>query len=84
MHGNFCSQFSFDILFKFLANHFNIITVDLRGAGRSTYNKKITDLKDLAIDLDLFLQAIKIEGKIILAGWSLGGIVAMHLALIKP
>src|SRR5690606_24868982 len=62
-----------------LENNYRVIAPDLRGFGDSTYNKKITSLKELAIDLKQFMDALKLESAH-LAGWSTGAGVILEFA----
>ena len=63
--------------------HARFVAPDLRGQGHSTYNKKIESNADLADDLKLFLDVLKIE-KVSLIGTCLGGYVSGIFASRYP
>ena len=79
IHGNLSSSGYYLPLIKNLSSSFRTIAVDLRGFGDSTYNRRIKTLKDFADDIKLFLDSLNIK-KVYIAGWSLGGGVAMEFA----
>ena len=55
----------------------------MRVFGDSTYNNRISTLKELGDDLILLLDALKIDKAFVL-GWSLGGGVVMEMAAHHP
>lgn len=59
-----------------------VISVDLRGHGESDKGKKVKDhsLKRLVKDIEEVLAINKINKKIILVGYSLGGMIALKMA----
>ncbi len=79
IHGNFSSSLYYIPLFDRLPDSFHAYAMDLRGYGDSTYNKRITSLKDYADDVALFMEKLAI-GRAFIVGWSLGGGVAMEFA----
>lgn len=79
IHGNFSSSLHFSRAIANLSPHFHVVAPDLRGFGDSTYHQRIKTLRELADDLALFLDALKID-KVFALGWSLGGGVAMEFA----
>lgn len=83
VHGNMSSSVHFLPLINKLENNYRVIAPDLRGFGDSTYNKKITSLKELAIDLKQFMDALKLESAH-LAGWSTGAGVILEFANLYP
>lgn len=83
VHGNLSSSSYFLPLIKKIPSNIRTIAVDLRGFGDSTYNNRFNRLKDLADDIKLFLDELKIK-KVNIAGWSLGGGVAMEFAAHYP
>jgi len=83
IHGNLSSSVYYLPLIERLPENLRTIAIDLRGFGDSTYVKKVKSLKELADDVVLFLQALKIPSANI-CGWSLGGGVAMELAAHYP
>ncbi|EAS01633.1 alpha/beta fold hydrolase (macronuclear) [Tetrahymena thermophila SB210] len=82
IHGNFCGQRNWDPFLKYL-KEYNVYTLDLRGFGKSTYNHQIESLFDFAKDVVSFCEKQNLN-KIQIIGWSLGGAVAMSVALLQP
>ncbi|CAD8084495.1 unnamed protein product [Paramecium sonneborni] len=67
------------------------ISMDLRGFGRSQGNHNVECMTDLSNDVDNLLNSILsdkdeeyYQKNVYLAGWSLGGIVSMQLAVDYP
>ncbi|MDT8336314.1 MAG: alpha/beta hydrolase, partial [Candidatus Izemoplasmatales bacterium] len=83
VHGNFSSGIYYKPLLERLPEDIHNFAVDMRGFGDSTYNNQVKSLKDLADDLILFMDKMKIEVADI-AGWSLGGGVVMEFAAHYP
>lgn len=83
IHGNTSSAIFFEPLFDQLPEGSCVIAPDLRGFGRSSYDKPIETLNDFALDLKLFLDALGIM-HVSLVGWSLGGNIAMEFAITYP
>lgn len=81
IHGNLSSSVYYKPLIDRLPEDIHVYALDLRGFGDSTYHSPFNSLKELATDLKLFMTALKIE-KAHIAGWSLGGGVAMEFAAI--
>jgi pimeloyl-ACP methyl ester carboxylesterase len=83
IHGNFSSGIYYKPLLERLPEDIHAFAIDMRGFGDSTYNTQVKSLKDLADDLILFMDEMKIEVADI-TGWSLGGGVAMEFAAHYP
>lgn len=83
VHGNMSSSVHFLPLIKKLPNDIRVIAVDLRGFGDSSYNNKITSLKDLAVDLKDFMDQLNISAAH-LAGWSTGAAIILEFAAMYP
>jgi pimeloyl-ACP methyl ester carboxylesterase len=83
VHGNFSSGIYYKPLIDRLPENIHAFAPDLRGFGDSSYEKRVSSLKELADDLRLFMDAMKIE-KADIAGWSLGGGVVMEFAAHYP
>lgn len=83
IHGNFSSGAHYLILINRLKEHYHVIAPDMRGFGDSTYHNRIKSLKELGDDLILLMDELKIKSAVI-AGWSLGGGVAMEMAAHYP
>jgi pimeloyl-ACP methyl ester carboxylesterase len=83
VHGNMSSSVFFDVLFETLDAHFQVIAVDLRGFGLSSYQTPIRHIEDFAEDLLLFADALGLSQFSIL-GWSTGGGAALQLGSMIP
>jgi pimeloyl-ACP methyl ester carboxylesterase len=84
LHGIGASTFSFRRLIPHLAAHFRVLALDMKGFGFSE-RTAVGDYSLLAharLARD-FLDAVGIEQAFVL-GHSLGGAVAMHLAVVFP
>jgi proline iminopeptidase len=66
----------------FRTQRFQTIAPDLRGYGRSRTDRDFV-MTDHLLDLEALLDRLQIDRCLIL-GWSLGGILAMELALALP
>ncbi|MBH8572977.1 alpha/beta hydrolase [Nostocaceae cyanobacterium CENA369] len=82
LHGHPGSGRSLSVFTNHLSKHYQTIAPDLRGYGQSRVNGNF-DMTDHLIDLEALLDRLQIE-KCLLLGWSLGGILAMELALRLP
>lgn len=83
LHGNMSSSIHFEPIIELLKDSYRCIAVDLRGFGDSTYNNRFDSLEDLADDVNLLLEALKIDS-CYLMGWSNGGGVGLKLAAKYP
>ncbi len=83
VHGNMASSVHMVTLMDALMDDYRVIAPDLRSFGDSSFNHEFTSLKELAFDLMLFCDALKIDKAHVL-GWSTGFGVAMELAILNP
>ena len=83
VHGNMTSSKHWDLLMESMDERFTIYAVDMRGFGESTYNKRITSIKDFSEDIKLFVDALELKDFTII-GWSTGGNVAMQFCADYP
>lgn len=83
LHGNLSSSTHFQDLMTALEKNFQILAVDMRGFGQSTYNKPLHSLQDLADDLLEFMEHLNVPYYSVL-GWSTGGGVALEMAAKSP
>jgi len=84
MHGLTANAHAFDgLVGAGLCDSFNIISVDLRGRGKSDAPDEGYTMKDHADDIIGLMDALKIE-KTIFAGHSFGGFVALFIATFYP
>ena len=79
LHGQLSTSSFFYEISKELTNFFDLIFIDMRGYGRSSYNSPIASIKDLSDDIFLFINKLGIK-KFNLLGFSLGGAVALKFA----
>ncbi len=83
IHGNLSSSIYYKPLIDRLPDDIRVIAPDLRGFGNSSYQNPFDSLATLATDIQLLLSELKIS-KAHIAGWSLGGGVAMEFAARYP
>lgn len=79
LHGTHFTSKYFMPLFEKLKDDYKLYAIDLRGHGDSTYYRSIENTGDLAEDIKLFINALKINDPILL-GWELGAGVALDFA----
>ena len=82
LHGHPGSGASMSVFTNHLSNRFQTIAPDLRGYGKSRFKGNF-DMQDHLDDLENLLERHQLE-KCLVLGWSLGGILAMELALRNP
>ncbi len=82
LHGHPGRGQSMSVFTSHLANRFQTIAPDLRGYGRSRVQAPFT-MTDHLLDLQTLLDQRQIQRCLVL-GWSLGGILAIELALQIP
>jgi pimeloyl-ACP methyl ester carboxylesterase len=68
---------------KNLAEHFRVITYDMRGNGKSSPSNKPITIHLLANDLKILLDHLDID-KAVICGYSNGGAIALEFALSYP
>ncbi|MCM3743862.1 alpha/beta hydrolase [Sporosarcina luteola] len=83
VHGNMTSSKHWDVLMESMDPKYKIYAPDLRGFGESTYNVRVTGIRDFSEDLHEFLGALGLED-IHLIGWSTGGAVCMQYVADHP
>jgi len=79
IHGQLTTSSWYYEISKELKGFLDLIFIDLRGYGRSSYNAPISSMRDLANDIFLFVNQLGIK-KFKLLGFSLGGAVALQFA----
>ena len=84
IHGNMSSSVHYLPLINRLPDALHVIAVDLRGFGDSSYVKGFNHLNELAEDVVLFIETLKLKTPLSVAGWSAGGGVALSLASHHP
>ncbi|MGG0657471.1 intracellular short-chain-length polyhydroxyalkanoate depolymerase [Rummeliibacillus pycnus] len=83
VHGNMTSSKHWDVLMDALDDRFTILAPDLRGFGQSSYNNRITHIRDFSEDLKQWIDALGLKD-FVLMGWSTGGAVAMQFCADHP
>lgn len=83
VHGNMTSSKHWDVLMDELDPKYKLYALDLRGFGGSSYNSRITSIKDFSDDLKGFVDALGLED-FHLIGWSTGGTVCMQFVADYP
>lgn len=79
LHGFLESLDIWESFSKQLASHFNVITIDLPGHGKSGYFGEVHSMDIMADSVNAVLNHLKIEQAVIV-GHSMGGYVAVHFA----
>jgi len=82
IHGMFGSLSNLGNLAKVLAQNYRVISVDLRNHGDSPHDDKM-DLVLMAADIVSLIKELQLNSAILI-GHSLGGKVAMQVALSRP
>lgn len=82
LHGHPGSGFSMSVFTQHLCQRFQTLAPDLRGYGKSRVADDF-EMNDHLLDLEALLTQYRIEQCLVL-GWSLGGILALELALKLP
>lgn len=77
VHGNMSSSKHWDILIDVLDEKYKVYAIDLPGFGESTFNNKITSIRDFSESVRQFVEVLDLK-VYALMGWSLGGTVCMQ------
>ena len=80
LHGNGDSHEDLENLREALSAHFTVYLIDSRGHGQSSHHDQYLVYKDLAEDIDLFINHFELINVSII-GHSDGAIVAALLAI---
>ncbi|MFI5209228.1 MAG: alpha/beta fold hydrolase [Gemmatimonadales bacterium] len=82
-HGMWCAGHMFDPMMAELADTHRVIIPDLRAHGRSGVPRTSWSVIDVAEDYLRILDALRVD-RVILGGYSMGGMGAVHFALKYP
>jgi len=82
LHGHPGTGHNLSVFTNHLSKRYQTFAPDLRGYGKSRFNANFS-MGDHLNDLEALLDHYQIE-KCLVLGWSLGGILAMELALRLP
>jgi pimeloyl-ACP methyl ester carboxylesterase len=83
LHGGLGSTEMFEPGLAVLAEHRQVIAVELHGHGRTPLGDRAIDLPDMGDDMALLLEKLGFE-QVDVLGYSLGGGVAFRLAVEHP
>ncbi len=83
LHGNFASAKWWQRTVQLAPAGVRFVVPSMRGCGQSRASRPISRIKDLADDVTSFLDALSISDATVV-GHSLGGAVALELAVLRP
>ncbi|KMS77328.1 hypothetical protein ACM01_01490 [Streptomyces viridochromogenes] len=83
LHGGGVTAESWSQQIAALAEHYRVLVPERRGHGRTQDLAGPVTYPDMAEDTAAFLDELG-TGPVRVAGWSDGGVVGLHLALIRP
>lgn len=83
LHGMGNSLTAFRLLIPLLKERFRCIAVDLPGFGKSVKSAADGSMIGYAQTISRFMEKLEI-GRAVIAGHSMGGLVAMHMARLFP
>ena len=83
IHGEITTSAIFIDLMARIRTNIRVVAIDLRGYGKSTYNKSFFSLNDLAEDIAEVIEMLGLA-RISLMGYSLGGGVCLTFAALYP
>lgn len=83
VHGNMSSSVHFQTTMERLENDHRVYAVDLRGFGDSSYKNELNSLRDFAVDVELWIEALDLKDFNLL-GWSTGGGIVLEIAADMP
>jgi len=66
-----------------LSKHYQVLSLDVRGHGKSSPLKRVYSVDGFTSDLEIFLQKVEID-EVALVGWSMGGLISIQYCLNHP
>ena len=84
LHGLGSSSCFFKTITPSLKSDTRCILIDTPGSGLSELGKAEQSVSSIANDAIAFLDALKVEEKVVVVGHSMGGLVANHIASEYP
>lgn len=82
VHPPVLTHFNFEYQMKQLSKHFQIITFDIRGHGRSSFSRQPLTYPLIAEDMKHLLDYLNIQ-KAFICGYSTGGSIALEFLLAQ-
>lgn len=83
LHGAWASHRWWKWQVPSLSRHYRVVSMDMRGHGRSSDLAKGYSVQGFVADLERLLQKLGIH-EMALVGWSMGGMIAMQYCLQYP
>jgi pimeloyl-ACP methyl ester carboxylesterase len=83
LHGGLANSNYWGMQIPALASHYQVIVIDSRGHGRSTWDYRPISYHLMASDVIAVMDALYIP-KAMLVGWSDGGIIGLDIAIHHP
>ncbi|WOV89142.1 alpha/beta hydrolase [Sporosarcina oncorhynchi] len=83
VHGNMTSSKHWDVLIDTMDPKYKVYALDLRGFGESTYEQRVTGIRDFSEDLHGFIETLRLD-EFDLVGWSTGGAICMQYVADHP
>lgn len=66
-----------------LSRHYRVLSLDVRGHGKSNPLNAASSVEDFTADLQVFLEKIETR-EVVLVGWSMGGLISIQYCLNYP
>jgi 3-oxoadipate enol-lactonase len=82
IHGNVASLRWWDLVFEELAQSFHVVRIDLRGCGQSGQAESYS-VPEYASDVRALIETLALQN-VVLVGHSMGGAIAMDIAVHAP
>ncbi|MEN2974350.1 MAG: alpha/beta hydrolase [Candidatus Caldarchaeales archaeon] len=83
IHGAWASHEWWRMQVPEFSKYYKVITLDVRGHGKSIGLEKPVKIEDLSDDLDYLLNHLNVK-EVAIIGWSMGGMIATQYYLTHP